>query len=157
GLTKVPEIAQIGGYIMAIKLFCWGLGGILFGVVADRWGRARTMILTIMIYAVFTGLSGLAQSWIQLAVLQAFAGVGIGGEWAAGAALIAETWPEKQRSRAMQVMQMAFAFGFFAAALDNLVLGPISWRWVLVAGAVPAVLSLLIRRFIPEPERWVAV
>jgi MFS family permease len=157
GLTKVPEIAQIGGYIMAIKLFCWGLGGILFGVVADRWGRARTMILTIMIYAVFTGLSGLAQSWIQLAILQAFAGFGIGGEWAAGAALIAETWPEKQRSRAMQVMQMAFAFGFFAAALDNLVLGPISWRWVLVAGAVPAVLSLLIRRFIPEPERWVAV
>jgi MFS family permease len=115
------------------------------------------MMVTILIYAVFTGLSGLAQSWTQLAILQAFAGFGIGGEWAAGAALIAETWPEKQRARAMQVMQMAFAFGFFAAALDNLVLGPISWRWVLVAGAVPAVLSLMIRRFVPEPERWVAV
>lgn len=155
GLTKVPEIAQIGGYIMAIKIFCWGIGGILFGVVADRWGRARTMVVTILIYAIFTGLSGLAQSWVQLAILQAFAGFGIGGEWAAGAALVAETWPEKQRPRAMQVMQMAFAFGFFVAALDNLLLGSFSWRWVLAAGAIPAVLSLVIRRFVPEPERWV--
>jgi MFS family permease len=157
GLTNPAEIARIGGYIMAIKLFCWGIGGILFGVVADRFGRARTMVITILIYSVFTGLSGLAQNWWQLAALQAIAGFGIGGEWAAGAALIAETWPEKQRSRAMQIMQMAFAFGFFAAALDNLLLGPISWRWVLVAGALPAVASLLIRHFIPEPERWVAV
>ena len=157
GLTKAPEIAQIGGYIMAIKLFCWGLGGILFGVVADRWGRARTMVLTILIYATFTGLSGLAQSWGQLAILQAIAGFGIGGEWAAGAALLAETWPEKQRARAMQVMQMAFAFGFFVAALDNLLLGSYSWRWVLAAGAIPAVLSLIIRRYVPEPERWIAV
>src|SRR6185437_4679266 len=68
-----------------------------------------------------------------------------------------ESWPEKQRARAMQVMQMAFAFGFFAAALDNLLLGSFSWRWVLAAGAVPAVLSLIIRRYVPEPERWIAV
>jgi MFS family permease len=159
-LTKVTnpaEVARYGGYIMAIKLFCWGMGGILFGVVADRIGRARTMVITIVIYAVFTGLSGLAQSWGQLAALQAIAGFGIGGEWAAGASLVAESWPEKHRARAMQIMQMAFAFGFFAAALDNLILGPISWRWVLAAGALPAVLSLLIRFFVPEPERWVTV
>lgn len=156
GLSNPAEIARIGGYIMAIKLLCWGIGGILFGVIADRWGRARTMVITILIYSIFTGLSGLAQNWVQLAILQAIAGFGIGGEWAAGAALIAETWPEKHRARAMQIMQMAFAFGFFAAAIDNLLLGPISWRWVLVAGALPAVLSLLIRRYIPEPDRWVA-
>ena len=156
-LTNPAEIARVGGYIMAIKLLCWGIGGIMFGVVADRIGRARTMVITIVIYAVFTGLSGLAQSWIQLAALQAIAGFGIGGEWAAGASLIAESWPEKHRARAMQIMQMAFAFGFFAAALDNLILGPISWRWVLAAGALPAVLSLLIRFFVPEPERWVTV
>ncbi|GAC1548716.1 MAG: MFS transporter [Beijerinckiaceae bacterium] len=156
-LVQPAEIAKVGGYILAIKLFCWGLGGIIFGVIADRWGRSRTMIVTILIYSVFTGLSGLAQDWVQLAILQAIAGFGIGGEWSAGAALIAETWPEKQRSRAMQIMQMAFAFGFFAAALDNLLLGPISWRWVLVAGALPAVGSLAIRTFVPEPERWVAV
>jgi MFS family permease len=103
---------------------------------------------------VFTGLSGLAQSWQQLAFLQAVAGFGIGGEWAAGSALIAESWPEKHRARAMQVMQMAFAFGFFAAALDNLLLGPISWRWVLAVGALPAVIALGIRWFVPESERW---
>jgi MFS family permease len=148
------EVAQTGAIIMAVKLFCWGLGGIIFGVVADRIGRTRTMVITIIIYAAFTGLSGLAQTWQQLAILQAIAGFGIGGEWAAGAALIAETWDEKHRARAMQVMQMAFAFGFFVAALDNLLLGPISWRWVLAAGALPAVVGLAIRGFVPEPERW---
>src|SRR5919199_3916122 len=136
GTGNPSEVAKIGGYIMAIKLFCWGIGGILFGVVADRVGRTRTMVITIIIYAGFTGLSGLAQNWQQLAIMQAIAGFGIGGEWAAGAALIAETWPEKHRARAMQIMQMAFAFGFFVAALDNLVLGTLSWRWVLVAGAL---------------------
>lgn len=125
--------------------------------MADRIGRTRTMVITVLIYAVFTGLSGLAQSWQQLAVLQAIAGFGIGGEWAAGAALIAETWPEKHRARAMQVMQMAFAFGFFVAAADNLLLGPISWRWVLAAGALPAIFALAIRWFVPEPERWLNV
>ncbi|MFG1358417.1 MFS transporter [Xanthobacter pseudotagetidis] len=153
--TRDPgTIAHIGGLILAIKLLCWGIGGIFFGVIADRFGRARTMIITIVIYAAFTGLSGLAQSWTQLAVLQGIAGFGIGGEWAAGAALLAETWPEKHRARAMQVMQMAFAVGFFFAALANLVLGPISWRWVLAAGALPAVVSLIIRHYVPEPERW---
>lgn len=155
GTTNPAAVAPIGGYIIAIKLFCWGIGGIVFGVVADRVGRTKTMVITILIYSIFTGLSGLAQSWTQLAILQAIAGFGIGGEWAAGAALIAETWPEKTRARAMQVMQMAFAFGFFLAALNNLVLGPISWRWVLAAGAVPALIALGLRWFVPEPERWV--
>lgn len=155
--SNPAQIAQFGGYILAIKLFCWGIGGIIFGVVADRIGRALTMMITVIIYAVFTGLSGLAQSWQQLAVLQAIAGLGIGGEWAAGAALVAESWPEKHRARAIQVMQMAFAFGFFVAALDNLVLGPLSWRWVLAAGTIPAVLALGIRWFVPEPERWLRV
>jgi MFS family permease len=157
GSTNPAEIAQYGGYIMAIKLFCWGLGGIAFGVVADRIGRTKTMVITILIYSIFTGLSGLAQTWTQLAVLQAIAGFGIGGEWAAGAALIAETWPEKSRARAMQVMQMAFAFGFFLAALDNLILGAYSWRWVLAAGALPALIALGVRWFVPEPERWLRV
>ncbi|MDE2167499.1 MAG: MFS transporter [Alphaproteobacteria bacterium] len=151
------EIARIGGYIVGIKLFCWGIGGIFFGVVADRVGRSRTMVITVVMYALFTGLSGLAQSWQQLAILQALAGFGIGGEWSAGAALLAESWPEKHRARAMQVMQMAFAFGFFVAALDNLILGPISWRWVLAAGALPAIIALGIRWFVPEPERWLRV
>lgn len=154
GSTNPGAVAYTGGLILAFKLVAWGLGGIIFGVVADRIGRSRTMIVTVLIYAVFTGLSGLAQNWWQLAVLQALAGIGIGGEWAAGAALVAETWPERTRARAMQVMQMSFAFGYFAASLLNLALGPIGWRWVLVGGVLPAVITLFIRRFVPEPERW---
>ena len=116
--TRDPgQVAFTGGIILACKLVAWGLGGIVFGVVTDRIGRSRTMIVTVLIYACFTGLSGFAQSWQQLAVLQALAGIGIGGEWSAGAALVAETWPDRTRARAMQVMQMSFAFGFFLAAV----------------------------------------
>ena len=148
------RIAWIGGLVLAAKLFCWGVGGVVFGVLADRLGRVRIMGITIAIYAGFTGLSALARTWQELAVWQALAGFGIGGEWAAGAALVAETWPERYRARAMQVLQMAFAVGFFLAAIDNLLLGPIGWRLVLAAGVAPGLLSLVILRFVPEPERW---
>jgi MFS family permease len=149
------QVAWIAGLIMACKLAAWGLGGIVFGVVADRIGRSRTMVVTVLIYSVFTGLSGFAQSWQQLAVLQGLAGVGIGGEWSAGAALVAETWSDRHRSRAMQVMQMSFAVGFFLAALINLLIGPYGWRYVLFVGATPSVLTLVIRRYVPEPDRWI--
>lgn len=154
GSTDPGRIASMGAYIIAIKLLFWGMGGIVFGVVADHIGRTRTMVITIVIYSVFTGLSGFAQSWGQLAFFQAVAGLGIGGEWAAGAALVAEIWPEKHRAKAMQVMQMGFAAGFFLAAIDNVLLGPLSWRYVLMAGALPALVALFIRMFVPESERW---
>jgi MFS family permease len=156
-LTKSADpavVAQIGGYIVAIKLFCWGIGGIAFGILADRYGRARIMIITIIVYATFTGLSGLARTWQELALLQAIAGIGIGGEWAAGAALVAETWPKRHRAKAMQAMQFGYVAGFFLAALDNLLLGPLSWRWVLAAGALPILIVFFIRRHVHEPERW---
>jgi MFS family permease len=114
-------------------------------------------MITVLIYAVFTGLSGLAQNWWQLLIFQALAGVGIGGEWAAGAALVAETWPERTRQRALVAMQMSFAGGFFLAGLLNFAIGPAGWRWVFAAGAAPAVMTIFIRQFVPEPERWIAV
>ena len=86
--TERAAIVGTGGLIVAIKLVAWGIGGTIFGVLTDRFGRARIMLVTIVIYAVFTGLSALAQNWEQLAVFQAIAGLGIGGEWAAGAALL---------------------------------------------------------------------
>ena len=89
--------------------------------------------------------------------MQALAGVGVGGAGAAGAALVAETWPEKTRPRAMQVMQLCFGHGIVAAASLNLVIGPYGWRWVFAAGAAPAPLMLLIRVFVREPDRWVVV
>lgn len=156
GSTEPGTVAYTGGVILAGKLLAWGLGGIAFGVVADRVGRAKTMMMTVMIYSVFTGLSGLAQNWLQLLVFQALSGIGIGGEWAAGVALVAETWPERTRQRALVAMQMFFAGGFFLAGLLNVVVGPIGWRWVLAAGVMPALLALPIRWFVPEPERWVA-
>jgi MFS family permease len=150
-------IAQAGGLLLAIKLFAWGIGGVAFGIVADRVGRTKTMIATILIYSIFTGLSGFAQNWWQLAALQALAGIGIGGEWAAGAALVAETSTIKARGRTLQFMQMAFAFGFFLAAGLNLLLGSFGWRWVLFAGVIPALVTIPLRYVVPEPARWLRV
>jgi MFS family permease len=150
-------VAYTGGLIVACKLVALGIGGIAFGIVADKIGRARTMVITVLIYSVFTGLSALAQSWLQLATLQALAGIGIGGEWAAGAALVAESWPERTRARALVVMQASFAIGFFLAALLNLVVDPIGWRFVFLAGAAPAVLTFFVRLFVPESPRWIEV
>jgi MFS family permease len=155
GSTEPGTVAYSGGLILAGKLLAWGLGGIAFGVVADRVGRAKTMMMTVLIYSVFTAMSGLAQNWWQLLVFQAISGIGIGGEWAAGVALVAETWPERTRQRALVAIQMFFAGGFFLAGLLNFVVGPVGWRWVLAAGVVPAVLALPIRWFVPEPARWV--
>jgi MFS family permease len=154
GSNNPGVIAYTGGIIMAAKLIAWGLGGIVFGVIADRIGRSRAMIFTVLIYSIFCGLSALAQTWWQLALLQMLSGIGIGGEWAAGSALIAETWPEKTRQRALQVMQMTFALGFFLAGAAAFFLAPFGWRWVLALGVVPAFITLFIRQFVPEPERW---
>jgi MFS family permease len=148
-------IAGTGGLIVAIKLVAWGIGGTLFGVLTDRFGRARIMLVTIVIYALFTGLSALTQSWEQLAICQAVAGLGIGGEWSAGAALLAESLPERLRPQLMIVMQLAFSAGYFFAAVVNLGVGSGSWRWVLMWCAVPAVLVLVLRLFVKEPEQWV--
>jgi len=155
--TNPAEIAKIGSLVIAIKLFAWGIGGVLFGIAADRYGRAKIMGVTILIYALFTGLSAFATSWEMLAVFQALAGIGIGGEWAAGAAIIAETWPAKNRARAIQVMQLAFAVGFFLAAINNLLLGQYGWRVVIGVGIIPLFLTIFIRRYVKEPERWLRV
>ena len=155
GSSDPGLVAPTGGLILAGKLLAWGLGGIAFGVIADRIGRAKTMMITVVIYSVFTGLSGLAGSWWELMLFQALAGIGIGGEWAAGAALVAETWPERSRQRALVAMQMSFAGGFFLAGLLNLLVGPIGWRWVFAAGAAPAAMALVIRWLVPEPTRWI--
>src|SRR5262249_17688278 len=157
GSANPGVVAYTGGIIVGWKLVALGLGGIAFGIAADRIGRAKTMIVTVLIYSRFTGLSGLAQDWWQLAILQALAGIGIGGEWAAGAALVAETWPERTRARALVIMQMSFAAGFFLAAVINLFIGPIGWRYVFAAGAGPALITLLVRLFLREPQRWIAV
>jgi len=151
-----PEtIGWHGGLIFSIFLIGWAIGGVLFGIAADRFGRTKTLIATILIYAVFTGLAALSQTWWHLAIYRFLTALGIGGEWAAGAALVAEVWPEEKRAKAAGLLQSAWAAGFFLAAALNLLLRGYGWRALFVVGIVPAVAALLVRLWVKEPERWV--
>lgn len=156
--TGVPPaqeaIAWYGGIIFSIFLIGWAIGGVLFGMVADYFGRIKTLIATILIYSIFTGLAALSVDWWHLAVYRFLTALGIGGEWAAGATLVAEVWPEEKRARAAGVLQSAWAAGFFLAAAANLGLGGYGWRVLFVVGVAPALVALLVRLSVKEPERW---
>lgn len=152
-----PQVAYYAGLIQAIFIFGWATGGFLFGIIGDKWGRTRTMIVTILLYAGFTGLSALAQNWQQFAVFRFFAGLGVGGEFASGAALVAEVFPPYARPMALAIMQAASALGNMMAGFINLTIGAspaLGWRWVLGVGFFPALLVFVIRMFVREPERW---
>ncbi len=156
GPAPTPEvIGWYGGIIFSIFLIGWAIGGVGFGILADRFGRTRTLVFTILVYAVFTGLAALSQTWWQLAVYRFLTALGIGGEWAAGAALVAEVWPEEKRAKAAGILQSAWAAGFFVAALINLALREHGWRPIFVVGVAPAMVALLVRLWVREPERWV--
>ena len=153
--TESAVIGWHGGIVLSIFMVGWALGGLVFGPIADRFGRAKTMAITILIYAGFTGLCGIANSWQELAFYRFMTGLGIGGEWSAGAALIAESWPERSRAKAAGIMQSCGGIGFFLASLLYLVVGPYGWRWVFAFGILPALVAFYIRRSLKEPERWV--
>ncbi len=110
--------------------------------------------MTILIYAVFTGMAALAQDWWHLAIYRFLTALGIGGEWAAGAAIVAETWPEDKRAKAAGLLQSAWAVGFFLAASFNLLLRGYGWRSLFLVGILPAAVALLVRLWVKEPERW---
>lgn len=152
--------AIIGNYssiVFSLTLAGWALGGIVFGVVADYIGRTKALVTTILIYSLFTGLSAAADTWWQLAIFRFITGIGLGGEWAAGAALVAEVWPDHLRAKAGAILQSAAAFGYGFAALINLMVGVISWRYVFLVGAAPALFVLVIRMIVEEPETWTEV
>jgi predicted MFS family arabinose efflux permease len=149
-----PGYSQmVDGRLLTVFLVGWALGGLVFGVLADKWGRTRTMILTILVYALFTGLTALCQSWEQVAVVRFITALGIGGEWACGAALIAEVFPDKARAPAAGFLQSAAAFGPVFAALVNFQVSPEHWRWLFVVGIAPALITVVIRYWVKEPER----
>ncbi len=144
-----------GGLLGSLTLAASAAGGILFGLIADRWGRTRALSLSILIYSVFTAACGLAQDVVQLAVFRLFLGLGMGGEWASGAALVSETWPAEHRGKALGLMQSCWAIGYGAAALVNwLVLPRYGWRAVFFVGILPALFTLWIRRHVREPALW---
>ena len=154
GTSESAIIGLYGGIVLSIFMIGWALGGLIFGPIADRYGRAKTMAITILIYASFTGLCGIAGSWQELALYRFLTGIGIGGEWAAGAALIAESWPAKSRAKAAGIMQASGGIGFFLATALYLFIGPYGWRWVFALGILPALVAFYIRRSLEEPQRW---
>lgn len=154
--ATTANIGYYGGVLFALFLVGWGMA-LLWGPVADRFGRVRTLMLTIICFSVFTLLSAFATNIWTLAVLRLLAGIGIGGEWGIGATLIAEEWPEARRTMGAGMMHTGYYFGFFLAALANYFVGSrYGWRWMFVVGGVPALLVFLIRRGMSEPARWEA-
>ena len=142
------------GTIQMIFLLGWSLGGLIFGIAADRWGRTKTLIVTILLYCLFTGLTALCHTPEQVMVLRFLTGLGIGGEWAAGAALVAEAFPDRSRAPAASVLQSAAALGPALAALANLGLAHQGWRVLFMIGVLPAIMTVFIRFKVghEEPE-----
>jgi MFS family permease len=144
-----------GGRLGSLTLAASAAGGVIFGVIADRFGRTRALSLSILLYSIFTAACGLAQNVAQLALFRIGLGLGMGGEWASGAALVSETWPARHRGKALGVMQSCWAIGYGAAAVVTMVVLPrFGWRAVFFVGVLPALLTLWIRWRVPEPVLW---
>ncbi len=143
------------GILASLTLVASAAGGIGFGVIADRFGRTRALILSVLVYSIFTAACGLATEIWHLALFRVLLGLGMGGEWASGAALVAETWPAKHRGKALGLMQSAWAIGYALAALTNwLLVDTYGWRAVFFVGIIPAFFTLWVRRSVKEPEAW---
>ncbi len=143
------------GSLGSITLLAAAVGGLVFGVIADRFGRTRALMASVLIYAVFTAACGLAHSFVQLAVFRVLLGLGMGGEWASGASLVSETWPDEHRGKALGLMQSSWAIGYaLAAVVVALVMPRAGWRWVFFVGVLPAFVTLWMRRTVEEPKAW---
>src|SRR6266508_1912403 len=143
------------GILNSATLLAAAAGGIMFGVIADRAGRKRALMAAVLIYSIFTAACGFAQTAWQLAVFRILLGIGMGGEWATGAALVSESFPARHRGKALAFVQSAWAIGYGLAALVNLIVMPLwGWRGVFFVGVLPALFTLWIRRRVEEPPMW---
>jgi MFS family permease len=150
GLSK-PTAGLLGSLTLAAS----AVGGLIFGVAADRFGRRKALMASILIYSVFTAACGFATGVAMLAVFRVFLGLGMGGEWASGAALVSETWPAEHRGKALGIVQSSWAVGYAAAAAVAALVLPIwGWRGVFFVGVIPAFFTLWIQRKVKEPEIW---
>ena len=156
------EVIKYGGYATSIFLIGWATGGLFFGVLGDRIGRAKTMLFTILIYSICTGLSAFSVGFWDFAFYRFITGLGVGGEFAVGVALVAEVMPDRARPYAIGLLQALSAVGNITAALLSILFGYLhaagtvenSWRPMYLVGAIPAFLALFIRRRLKEPEKW---
>jgi MFS family permease len=152
-----PQIPAYAGTVIAITLLGWGIGGMIGGILADYIGRKRMMIIAVLAYSLTTGLSAFSFNWVSFLVLRLLVGIAIGSEWATGSSMIAELWPDRARGKGAGLMQCGLGVGFFMASLVWLFvsrLGPGAWRYMYLMGVVPALLTLWIRRAIPESAVW---
>jgi MFS family permease len=157
--SQYPLIPAYAGAIIAITVFGWGLGGLLGGVLADYLGRKRSMTLTILAYSLLTGLSAFAWDWVSFAVLRFLVGLAIGSEWATGASITAELWPDKARGKGGAFLQAGYPIGSILASGLWLIIGtsgPGAWRYMYLIGVLPALITFWIRRNIPESPQWEA-
>ena len=151
------SIPLYAGAIIGVTLLGWGIGGMVGGILADYLGRKRTMMLAILAYSLTTGLSALSWDWQSFLFLRFIVGIAIGSEWVTGAAITAELWPDRARGKGVGLMPCGLGIGFFLAALLWLgvgSLGPGAWRLMYIIGIAPALLTLWIRRSIPESALW---
>src|SRR5262249_35654548 len=148
------------GLLGTITLLTSAAGGLLFGVIADRIGRTRALMATIVIFSLCSLGAATSQNLLQLALWRAVLGLGMGGEWASGAVLVSETWPAQHRGKAISIMQSGWALGYILAAavaalfLDVFELGDEAWRWLFAFGVLPALAVIWVRHEVEEPQLW---
>ena len=155
GIAATPgNVGYYGGLFFALFMIGYGFA-LVWGPVADRFGRVRTMAMSILCFSLFTMLTGFSTGLWSLAIFRFMAGVGIGGEWSIGASLVSEDWPEERRTMGAALMHTGYYFGFFLAAIANYFVGAhLGWRYMFFLGGTPALLIGLIRRNVHEPVRW---
>jgi MFS family permease len=156
---RLPRASIYIGGLLSVTLLGWAVGGVAAGVRADYVGRRRTLMLSILCYAVSAGLTALCWNYWSLLIFRFFTGLGLGAEWGPGAAIVAEFWPPASRGRAAGALHAAYGVGLLLASGIWLLvnpLGPLAWRYMFVIGILPAFLLLYIRRWVDEPALWLA-
>jgi MFS family permease len=150
GMSKATS-----GFLQTLTLLASGIGGVFFGFLADRIGRKRALMLSILTYSICSFASGLSTTVLMLAAFRFILGLGMGGEWNTGATLVAETWPDELRAKAIAIVQSSWAIGYALAALvAGIVLRYSNWRFVFFVGILPAIVTLWIRNRVPESQMW---
>src|SRR5712671_4576632 len=145
----------MGGVLGSLTLVASAIGGVLFGTIADRRGRRIGIIVSVLTYSIFTAACGLAQTVWQLAICRFVLGLGMGGAWTTGAALVSESWPDRHRGKAVGVMQSAWAIGYGGAALVSAIVLPrFGWRAMFFIGALPSLAALWVYYAVEEPQIW---
>lgn len=154
-MSELGMSKSVGGLLTSLTLGASAVGGVMFGFIADRVGRTRALMASILVYSLASGACGLSQTVIELAICRLVLGLGMGGEWTTGAALIAESWPAEHRGKALGLMQSTYAIGeMLAAGVVAVVLPHFGWRAVFFVGVLPALFVFWILRAVPESEMW---